>query len=70
MENNIFCPRCNSTNIITRYIYSSVYGTIPEKPKDFCKNCGFFSYIQFETLNFINLRDDKINKIINKNGIQ
>lgn len=69
--NNIKCPSCNSIDIVRRHIYVSVYGTVPEKPRDFCKKCGFTSYEKFETINFVNLRDDRINKILNnnKNGI-
>lgn len=61
------CPNCNSKDVY-RYFYNSIYGALPVSNKDFCKSCGFTSE-SFYYLNLRNMRDDKINKILD-NGIQ
>lgn len=65
-----YCPCCKSDNIVRRYVYVSIDGTIPESPKDFCKSCGYYSTEKFESINFINSRNDKLTKILDRNGIQ
>jgi len=66
----LFCPICKSKNIIRNYVYNSIYGSIPERPKDFCKSCGYKSLNEFYVTNFVNERDSKIKKILkDKDGI-
>lgn len=70
VENVSCCPLCGSSKIEKQYIFSSIYGSIPERPRDFCLSCGFKSDINFDKLNFINIRNIKIEQILNKDGIQ
>lgn len=67
-EIDIYCPKCNSKDVAYKYVYSSIYGALPASSKDFCKSCGFTSE-SFYYVNLRNMRDDKINKILD-NGIQ
>jgi len=71
--NNIdlsYCPTCSSENI------SAVFHIITDKskskskskcyPTSICKNCGYSDeWMGFEKTNRSNLRDEKINKILN-----
>lgn len=65
------CPECGSS-IVSHSLLITVNTTgmvkvdNDEKPKNKCNVCGFTSTDKFETLNKINRRTDKINKILDK----
>jgi len=65
------CPVCGSDDIEKSYYYNSIYGYLDQVAKDICHRCGFKSSEPFSIINFRNLRDNKINNIINnkENGI-
>ncbi len=67
-ELELFCPECKSVDIARNYYVKSIYGSLPDKPKDFCKSCGFKSIEPFDSINFRNSRDNKLNEILD--GIQ
>lgn len=65
------CPVCKSTDIIKRfYVPTSKYGHLPTPPVDYCNFCGYKSEESFMLINFRLERDCKIEKILDKNGIQ
>lgn len=68
----MYCPKCNSLDIIKKkYVNTSIYGHLPNKgPFDICNSCDFKSEESFKVINFINRRNEKIEQILkDKDGI-
>lgn len=67
---NLYCPICNSTKIERKFwIPVSKEGYLPKPPVDLCNDCGFVSEESFSQINFRNIRESKIQQIL-EDGIQ